>query len=111
MLFFLYICTELTLRTLLHALHPVRASWYNIGLELNINYTELDNFEKMSSDTLYLMRVMLRHWLQTAVNPPPTWEAVVKALKSPLVNEMKLAAELEHELEESGGITLLSDLL
>ena len=57
------------------------------------------------------MRVMLKHWLQTAVAPCPTWEAVVKALKSPLVNEMKLAAELEHELEESEGITLLSDLL
>ena len=53
------------------------------------------------------MRVMLKHWLQTAVDPRPTWEAVVKALKSPLVNEMKLAAELEHRLEESGGITLV----
>ena len=57
------------------------------------------------------MRVVLKHWLQTAVDPHPTWEAVVKALKSPLVNEMKLAAELECKLEESGGITLLSDLL
>ena len=65
----------------------------------------------MHSDTLDLMMEMLKHWLQTAVDPRPTWEAVVKALKSPLVNEMKLAAELECKLEESGGIILLSDLL
>ena len=57
------------------------------------------------------MMEMLKHWLQTAVDPCPTWEAVVKVLKSPLVNEMKLAAELEHKLEESEGITLLSGLL
>ena len=65
----------------------------------------------MHSDTLDLMMEMLKHWLQTAVDPCPTWEAVVKALKSPLVNEMKLAAELERKLEESGGITLFGGLL
>ena len=50
------------------------------------------------------MLEMLKHWLKTAVDPRPTWEAVVKALKSPSVNEKKLAAELEHKLEESEGL-------
>ena len=100
---FLLVCTELTLKTLLNALHPVRSSWYNIGLQLDIKFTELDNFKKMSDPMLE----MLKHWLKTAVNPRPTWEAVVKALKSPLVNEKKLASELEYKLEESGGIPYL----
>ena len=96
-------CTELTLKALLHALHPARASWYNIGLELDIKYTELDNFKQNYSDQLQLMREMLKYWLKTAVDPPPTWEAVVTALKSPLVNEMSVAAQLERKLEESEG--------
>ena len=38
---------------------------------------------------------VLKHWLKTAVDPPPTWEAVVTALRSPLVNEMSVSAQLE----------------
>ena len=38
---------------------------------------------------------MLKHWLKTAVDPPPTWEAVVTALRSPAVNEKSVAAQLE----------------
>ena len=51
----------------------------------------------MYSDTLDLLCEMLKYWLETAVDPRPTWEAVVKALKSPLVKEMNLAGQLEHE--------------
>ena len=38
---------------------------------------------------------MLMLWLRTAVDPPPTWEAVVTALRSPAVNENYLADQLE----------------
>ena len=51
----------------------------------------------MYAHPLELMREMLMHWLQTAVDPPPTWEAVITALKSPLVNENNVAAQLESK--------------
>ena len=38
---------------------------------------------------------MLQHWLKTAVDPPPSWEAVVTALRSPSIDEKKVAAQLE----------------
>ena len=88
---------EPSLKALLHELHPVRASWYNIGLEFNIPHTELDCFKQTYSDQTDLMREMLKHWLKTAVDPPPTWEAVVTALRSPLVNEKKVAAQLDSK--------------
>ena len=94
MLLFLYICTVSDLRALLKELHPVRASWYNIGLELDIPYTTLDCYEKKNSDHLYLLREVLKHWLDSAV---PTWEAVVVALRSPIVDNMRLAAKLESK--------------
>ena len=40
---------------------------------------------------------VLKQWLQNAVDPPPTWEAVVVALRSPSVNEMNIAAQLESK--------------
>ena len=46
------------------------------------------------SDSLCEMLVL---WLKTAVDPPPTWEAVVTALRSPLVNAKMIAAHLESK--------------
>ena len=42
------------------------------------------------------MRDVLKHWLDTAVDPP-TWEAVVTALKSPTVDKKKVADQLESK--------------
>ena len=94
---FLFTCTEPTLKALLNELHSVRVNWYNIGLELDIPYTELNCFRKMYSDPSDSLREVLIHWLKTAVDPLPTWEAVVSALKSLIVNEKKVAAQLESK--------------
>ena len=43
------------------------------------------------------MREMLKLWLRTAESPCPSWEAIVRALRSPLVNEGIFAAEMEFK--------------
>ena len=93
----LFTHTEPTLKALLNELHPVRDSWFKIGLQLDIPYTELICFRKAHSDLADQMCEMLMHWLNTAVDPPPSWEAVVTALRSPSVNEMTVAAQLESK--------------
>ena len=92
-------CTvfKLSLRVLLNELHPVRSSWYNIGLELDIPHTELDCLKKDHSDSSDLMREMLKHWIDTAVISPPTWETVVRALRSPIVDKRFVAKQLESK--------------
>ena len=93
--FFLLAHTEPTLLDLLEELYPVCTSWYYIGLRLHVQHTTLDRFKQMYTDPLELMREMLKHWLKTAIDPHPTWEAVVRALRSPLVNEKNVAEQLE----------------
>ena len=61
---------------------------------MDIPHTTLDCFKQNHSDQSDLMCEVLKHWLKMAVDPP-TWEAVVTALRSPLVNEMSVAAQLE----------------
>ena len=51
----------------------------------------------MHTDPLDLIREMLQEWLKTAVDPRPSWETVVTALRSPLVNEKNVAAQLESK--------------
>ena len=62
------ICTEPSLKTLLNELHPVRASWYKIGLQLDIPHATLDCFKQNYSDQTDLMCEMLKEWLKTAVD-------------------------------------------
>ena len=118
-MYFLLAYTVSSLKALLTALYPVRASWYNIGLVLNIPYRTLDLFKENHTDQSVSMREMLKHWLGLAEDPCPSWEAVVRALRSPLVNERRLAAQLEFKycvtkessnpakLEEYKGIAIL----
>ena len=96
-LFSFHAHTELHLIDLLEELYPVCTSWYNIGLKLQIPVSTLDRFKQMYTDPLELMREMLKHWLQTAVDPCPTWKDVVTALKSPIVNKITIAAQLESK--------------
>ena len=90
-------CTELSLKALLNELHAVRASWYKIGLQLDIPHTTLDCFKQSYSDQTDLMCEMLKHWLDTAVDPPPSWEVVVAALRSPIVHQKRVAEQLESK--------------
>ena len=51
----------------------------------------------MHSDPLDLMHEMLIRWLDKAVDPCPSWEAVVTALRSPIVNMNHVAEQLESK--------------
>ena len=93
--------TEPNLRVLLNELHPVRASWYKIGLELEIPHTELDCFDQKYSDQVDLLCEVLKYWIRTAVDPRPSWKAVVAALRSPIVNAKYIAEHLEAKYCES----------
>ena len=43
------------------------------------------------------MREMLARWFMTAIDPRPSWEAVVAALRSPSVDAQHLAEQLESK--------------
>ena len=118
---YLLLYTVSDLRDLFNELHPVCAIWYNIGLELRIPHTKLDYFKQKHSDPSDSLREMLKHWLDSAVDPHPTWEAVVNVLRSRIVDKKKLAEQLEskyitsvqctreesNKMERSEGISIL----
>ena len=67
-----------------------RTKWYDIGLELGIDAETLNCIEKENPRQLQdCLRNMLKTWLERA-HPRPTWEALIEALKSPLVDREDL---------------------
>jgi len=76
----------------------VKTEWYNLGLELGLRPPTLDSIcNKHSGDPSQCFRQVLQEWLK-GVNPPPTWQAMVNALKSPTVAEYQVAEQIQTEL-------------
>jgi len=78
------------LKSLVERLHPVRAKWYDIGLQLGLRSGDLDAINKDNpSDCSASCREMLKQWL-TGVNPCPTLKALCDALQTDTVGESRL---------------------
>ena len=76
----------------------VRTEWYNLGLELGQQVSTLDSIEdKYRGDPSKCFRHVLKEWLK-GVDPPPTWQGMVNALKSPTVTQHQVAERIETEL-------------
>ena len=84
------------LSTVLEELHKARTKWYCIGLKLKVPVDTLDSIKAQSDDPSECLLQALKHWLKT-VDPKPTWQALVDALRSHLVEEHQLANTIEEK--------------
>ena len=85
------------LSKVLDMLWNARDGWFNLGLALGIDHTTLKVIKKdNASDTDACFTEMLSVWLK--MDPPPTWETLVAALKACSVGQRKLAKQLKKQL-------------
>lgn len=88
---------ELTIDDLgdvLEAVWEARVKWFNIGLKLGISAGTLSAIKKNNNqDPDDCLTAMLEYWLNNG-KPKPSWAAVAKALKSPMVGYAQLAEKL-----------------
>ena len=84
------------LGVVMEELNNVSAKWYNIGLQLGVSVGTLKTIKKQYNDPSDCLTETLTSWLQTCV-PPPTWANIAEALRSSVVGEARLAADLEHK--------------
>ena len=85
---------DMNLCTLWNEIHDARAKWYDIGIELKIDVRTLKYIKSTYTDNKDCLREVLEVWFK-AVDPKPTWKALVDALKAQVIDEQKLAADLE----------------
>ena len=82
-----------------------RTDWMDIGIELNIIKTDLDAIEvAKGGNPKHCLTEMITLWLKQ-VNPPPTWSALVTALKQPTIEYQQLAEEIEKIYTVKGNIS------
>ena len=71
-------------------LHPVRAKWYEVGLQLGLHSGDLDAIKDSGSDAYH--REVLKLWL--AGNQSPTLKALSTALRTNTVGESRLGLSI-----------------
>ena len=84
------------LSTVLEELHEARTKWYCIGLKLKVPVDTLDSIKAQSDNPSECLLQALKHWLKM-VDPKPTWQVLVDALRSHLVEEHQLANTIEDK--------------
>lgn len=90
------------LATVLSELYPCRSKWYLLSIQLRVDMGSLDRFKVQYTDSRDLLREVIKTWLTTSDNP--TWEAMAQALKSPIIEESRLAMELQQKYCSSGPV-------
>ena len=94
------------LKWLVEQLHPVRAKWYELGLQLGLSSGDLDVIKKnRNSDASSAFMEMLKQWL---AGENPSREALAKALQTKCVDEGRLVQDIH--LLETCELVVFSDL-
>ena len=101
---------KLSVKNARSVLYPARANWKNIGIELEVDMGTLNAIEEhCRNNPDKCLPKMLDHWLKQ-VDPPPSWEALAKALESAPIGEGHLAEQIRQKYcNQSGGKAELSD--
>ena len=98
------------------ATKDVRSDWYSLAIQLGLDYgtrkvrsvcfvvCKLYHLkphpQAIESDYRFVdvcFHAVLRHWVRRT-SPPLTWTALVRALKSPVINRGDIAEEIENML-------------
>ena len=78
----------------LEAVWEARVRWYNIGLKLGTPPGTLDSIGKTANQNPDdCIAAVIKDWLNNG-KPQPTWAALAKALRSPMVGYGQLAEQL-----------------
>ena len=86
-----------------------KTEWYDLGLELNLSESTLQTIKKENpTDVKACFREMLSEWLKM-IDPLPSWEGLLEALKKPCVGHKNLAMKIarEHQIYLAGTATVI----
>ena len=82
-------------KELVEELHDVKTKWKIIGTQLEIPRATLQSIEANNHDTEEAFTEMMHEWLQRSTDPAPSWSAIVEALRSRSVGEVRLAKNIK----------------
>ena len=81
----------------MRAISDAKTKWEFLGLELGITSEDLESIKKNNNSEIeHCFKDMLKEWLKM-VDPSPSWEGLIQALRSPFVGCRHLAKKIAEE--------------
>ena len=72
--------------------------WYEIGLSLNVHDHVLNNLHGSRGCSYRTLKKVIKSWKDTEPSPL-TWETVITAIESPIVNKKEIANGIRRNLK------------
>ena len=83
---------------LLNLLADINDKWYEIGVSLKVSQNVLNSLTSSQLSNTYKLDQVIESWLTTTESHLITWETVIDAIKSSIVNNIKKATEIHEHL-------------
>ena len=93
----------------MNELNSVTSDWHRFGIQLGVDHDKLSQFEKYTQDVKFYLSKTLQLWFKE--DPPPTVQHLLKALRSPVLSNPRLAGELEEKYQGNHMFTGFSFIL
>ena len=87
-----------TKHELLNLLADINDKWYEVGVSLKVSQSVLNGLKECEKSNTYKLDQVIESWLTTTESHLVTWETVIDAIKSPIVNNIKKATEIHEHL-------------
>ena len=84
------------LKDAINELSSVKIKWFEIGIQLGIDLSELRCFQMSQTvpNPLLLLSDVLSYWIDEHTDVPVSWESLVTVLRSASVDENVLAGKI-----------------
>lgn len=81
-----------------HLLNKIDYKWYEIGLSLRVHRRFLNDLKRSQGCSYHKLKKVIQMWKDTEPSPI-TWETVIAAVESCIVNEKELANHIRQSVK------------
>ena len=95
---------------LVYQLSAISDKWYDIGLSLQVCRNVLDEIKQSQDNDETNLKKVTNIWRDTKPSPD-TWETIITAVESPVINNKKIADRIRQYLKLSKLLLLSNDVV
>ena len=92
------------------ALVVIRDKWYDIGLSLQVRRNVLDEIKQSEDNDVTKLEKVTNIWEDTK-SSPDTWETMITAMESPVINNKEIADMIRQYLKISKLLLLSNEVV
>ena len=91
-------------------MHFIRNKWYDIGLSLQVRRNVLNDLKQSEDDDETKLKKVMNIWEETK-SSPDTWETMITAVESPVINNKEIADRIRQYLKSSKLLLLSNEVV